>query len=91
MIQWFKRLFGFAEVVLTLDEKHRKASDLGETAVALFDRAVQQLEAASGNLKAIADEAWELAEKYGQQANAASAEAAKNAARADKIRALLGE
>lgn len=89
MIDWFKRLLGFAEVVLSLEEKHSKASKLGEVAVDLFDRAITQLEEAAESLAAVAEEADELARTYGERVVAATAEYEKNIARAAKLRDLL--
>lgn len=74
----------------TLDERHGDATRKAEVAVGLFYRAAQNLEEAADYLDSISVESQELAEAHGQRAEAASEEADRSRARAEKIRNLLG-
>lgn len=90
MLDWIKRLFGFAEEVVTLASKHADATRAGEMALSAFTYAADKLEDAATALREVSAEAFDLAEKYGQQAHSAITEAEKNILRAAKIRELLG-
>lgn len=89
MLSWFKRLFGFAEEVVTLAERHLEASKLAAEAVSTFHGIVSDLEAAAGELHSVADEAKSEAEALVKRAEDAVAEAAKHLNAASKIRGLL--
>lgn len=90
MIEWFKRLFGFAEVVLTLEQKHKDALLDADTAIRAFSNAAHLLEFASETLTELAAEAQTIAEEHLARAAKATEEAAANALRATKIRDLIG-
>lgn len=89
MLAWLKRLFGFAEEVVTLAERQRKANELAAGAVSLFEGIVDDLNTAALDLKEIAEAATHEASLLISQANEATAAAEKNLSQAAKIAGLL--
>lgn len=89
MWERIKFLFGFAEQVVTLADKHAKANAIADGAVALFDRIVDQLERSVKTLNEVASEARAQAEELNARADQAVQESINNASRAGKIRDLL--
>lgn len=89
MLDWFKRLFGIYEEVVSLAERQAKANAIAEGAISTFTGIVQDLETAALDLKEIAQAAADEAEKLLEQAEAATLSASKNEDRAAKIRSLL--
>lgn len=90
MIEWIKRLFGFAEVVLTLEQKHKDALLDAESAIRAFTGAADLLEFAAKALRETAEEASAIAQAHLERAERAVTEADANALRATKIRDLIG-
>lgn len=90
MLAWFKRLFGFAEEVVTLASKHAEAEKAAELAISAFTFAADKLDAAAEVLREVATEADALAKEYTARAETAVQQAITNVERATKIRDLLG-
>jgi 2-keto-3-deoxy-L-rhamnonate aldolase RhmA len=89
MIHWFKSLFGFANEVVTLNDRHAKASRIAQSAIATFDGVILDLEHAAHELKDVAAQAIDQASALTARATAAADEAIKHEARAAKIRDLV--
>ena len=88
MIDWTKRLFGFAEA-LDLVGRAQQAQGLIADATALFDTIVDNLEAGAQDLEAVAHEAWEQAQELLAQQNAAQDAVLAARAKASKIREVF--
>lgn len=73
----------------TLADRQAEATVLGNQAIALFDRIVEDLDASADTLRSVAEEAQEIARQYEAQSRAAAEEAVQNINRAVKIRDLL--
>lgn len=89
MLQWIKRLFGFADEVVTLAGRQAKAEDKAKGILDQFDYMVTELHDAAAELNAVAAEARTEAEALIAQAGDAEDKAAKNTAAAQKISGLL--
>lgn len=85
---WFKRLFGFAEEVVTLSEKRAHASRVAQDALDLFDGIVHDLRSSADALNSVAQEAKAEAERHFNLSADAAQEANRHLARATKIAAL---
>lgn len=85
-----KRLFGFAEEVVTLASKHAEAVRVSEVAASAFIYAADQFDAAAEVLREVAAEAEQLARESQQRADTAVQQAITNITRATKIRELIG-
>lgn len=81
-----KTLFGFAENVVTLASKHADALKVEQSALNLFNVAVEKLEASVETLREVAVEAEAIAKEHAERAETAVQQAVANSERAAKIR-----